>query len=360
VKFLYKIWSGYDGFQPRRIPERIIDGKDVDLGWERYIDSVDVGHEVWVYFYGPHRYTPGVYVTGFVKQVHPDENRVRIRVRSYSTDKPLTDAKTSERIGNAVSVRNRQVFLFPEQWATAPDCTLHSIAESCKKRLCDNCPTWQGLPLIKPSAVSIPPRLAIHQIAAYSPAFWVIPSRCYLHHQGPIAKKIHQTSDVFYRFKVGEEELAYPLALGIYTNLTRRKAVDFDAVVPIPLSPDKAQKGEIHRTRLLGKELARLLGTRLSEVLSLDHPISKHKLRIHQGLTAGQFELKYSAALCVDPRAKNLRRVLLLDDVCTEGSTLRSAITKLRSENADFEVSVATAGQMILKSVVSSEAGLLA
>lgn len=360
MKFLYKIWSGYDGFLPRRIPDRIVDGKDLDLGWERYIDSVEVGHEVWVYFYGPHRYTPGVYVNGFVKQVQADESRVRIRVRRYSTDKPLTDPDTSERVGKTVSVRNRQVFLFPEQWDTAPECTLYGIAESCKKRLCGSCPTWRGLPLIRPSAVAIPPRLAVHRVFAYSPAFWVIPSRCYLHHHGSIAQKVRQTSAVFYRFKLGEEELAYPLALGMYTTLTERNAVDFDAVVPVPLSPDKENKGEIHRTRLLGKELARLLGARVSEVLALDRPISKHKLRIHHGLTAGQFEAKYIAALQVDPKAKSLKRVLLIDDVCTEGSTLRSAITKLRSENADVEVSVATAGQMILKSVVKSETGLLA
>jgi predicted amidophosphoribosyltransferase len=196
-------------------------------------------------------------------------------------------------------------------------------------------------------------------VSAYAPAFWVIPSRCYLYHQGAIAEKVRQTSSIFYRFKVGEEELTYPLARAIYAALTKRKIVDFDAVVPIPLSPDKEEQGEIHRTRLLAKELARLLGTRLSEILSLKGPISKHKLRITSGLTAGQFEARYSQCLIVDEKVRNYSRILLVDDVCTEGSTLRSAIARLRAEKPDLDITAATAGQMIIKSVVRNEAGLL-
>jgi predicted amidophosphoribosyltransferase len=196
-------------------------------------------------------------------------------------------------------------------------------------------------------------------VTAFSPAFWVIPSRCYLYREGTIAEKVRQTSSVFYRFKVGEEELAYPLARAIYSALTTRKMVDFDAVVPIPLSPDKEEEGEIHRTRLLAKELARLLGTRVSETLSLKCPISKHKLRITLGLSAGHFEARYSQALVVDEKVQNYNRILLVDDVCTEGSTLRSAIGRLRAAKPELEITTAAAGQMIIKSVVRDGAGLL-
>lgn len=358
MKFLYKIWSGYDGFAPRRLPDRLIGGKDLTLGWHKYIDSVERGNEVWIYFYGPHRFTPGVYVRGFVRTVDPDHNRVVLRVRKASSENPLTDAETSDRIGQVVAVKNRQVFLFPEKWDTAPHCTLHTVADSCANRLCDNCSTWSGLPLIK-SSINWPHRIPAH-VVAFAPAYWVIPSRCYLHRVGTIANAVRRTSQVFMRFKVGEEALAYPLALGMYNVLMKRGLSDFDAVVPIPLSPDKEKSGEIHRTKLLARELCRLLGAHLASVLSLRHAISKHKLRIHSGLSVMQFEARYAEAVDVDTRVREFRRILLIDDVCTEGSTLRCAVQALRAVHPNSEITLATAGQMIVKNVVKHEGPLLA
>jgi predicted amidophosphoribosyltransferase len=162
------------------------------------------------------------------------------------------------------------------------------------------------------------------------------------------------------RFKVGEEALAYPLSLGMYNVLMNGGVTDVDAVVPIPLSPDKEKAGEINRTRLLARELCRLLGAHLASVLSLSHAISKHKLRIHKGFSVTQFEAKYSEALAVDTRVREFRRLLLIDDVCTEGSTLRCAVGALRAVHPNSEISLATAGQMIVKNVVKYEAPLLA
>ncbi|MCL4796463.1 MAG: hypothetical protein KJZ84_18005 [Bryobacteraceae bacterium] len=359
MKFLYKIWSGFDGFQPRRIGERLVNGKDLALSWKRYIDAVDVGDEVWVYFHGPHRFTPGVYANGFVSEIDVGSSLVRLRVRKYTETQPLTDPDTSERIGRTVSTRNRQVFLFPEEWDSAPQCSLHGGATSCAKRLCGTCLTWRGLPLIKKNGLALPPRLRDQRLSACVPAYWVIPSRCYLHKLGSVTRSVQQTSDMFYRFKVGEEALAYPLALGMYTRLAQLATVDFDAIVPIPLSPEKAASGEIHRTKLLSKELARLLSTRLVEALALRHPISKKRLRTQGGMSTSGFEAKYIGALKVTARLSQFSRILLVDDVCTEGSTLRATASKLRQENRPLEIAAATAGQMVLKNVVRSEAGLL-
>ena len=85
MTFLYKIHSGYDGFQPRRIPERLVQGKLLRLGWDRYIDVVEVGNEVWVYFHGPHSFTNGVYVKGYVHSIAADRRSLLLRVRTYST-----------------------------------------------------------------------------------------------------------------------------------------------------------------------------------------------------------------------------------------------------------------------------------
>jgi len=95
-------------------------------------------------------------------------------------------------------------------------------------------------------------------------------------------------------------------------------------------------------------------------VLSLNKPISKHRLRTDLGLTAKQFERQYRQALTADPGARALSRILLLDDVCTEGSTLRCAVQAIREMNADCTIVAVTAGQMILKSVVRDKAPLVA
>jgi predicted amidophosphoribosyltransferase len=134
---------------------------------------------------------------------------------------------------------------------------------------------------------------------------------------------------------------------------------DFDAVVPMPLSPDKAEAGEIHRTALLAKEIAILLGTKVASVLSLNQPISKHRLRTGMGLSAKQFERRYREALAVDFGVRHFGRILLLDDVCTEGSTLRCAVQAIREVNAECIIVGATAGQVILKSVVRDETPLV-
>jgi len=42
MKFLYKIYSGYDGFRPAVMPDRIHNHR-LRLGWKHYIDVVEKG-----------------------------------------------------------------------------------------------------------------------------------------------------------------------------------------------------------------------------------------------------------------------------------------------------------------------------
>ena len=52
VRFLFKIYSGYDGFRPAVI-ERRMDGDLVPLKMAVYFDDAERGAEVWIYFHGP-------------------------------------------------------------------------------------------------------------------------------------------------------------------------------------------------------------------------------------------------------------------------------------------------------------------
>jgi predicted amidophosphoribosyltransferase len=365
VKFVYKIHSGYDGFTPRRISDRLKPGKLLSLGgWnDRYLDVIEQGFEVWVYFHGPHSFEPGVYAKGFIQSTDPSKNTILLKVREHSTEAPLTDPPMSRRIAELVSRRYRQVFLLPEDWQAAPDCTIWNGAQSCAARECDRCPTWKALPLIKKNSFGRPHRIQDldTRFRAYVPAYWVIPSRCYLYHYPrSIAPTIRRANDAWYKFKTGVKELAYPLALGMYEALRRDGLLlDYDCIVPIPLSP--AKKGrEIHRTLLLAQELGRLLGSEVSEALQLDKAISKRSLRTHAGYSAVHYEQAYYDTLKLATNSKPMGRVLLVDDVCTEGSTLRAAFRRLSQRYTDSEVVACTAGQMIVKSVVKKPEPLLA
>jgi len=357
VKYVYKIHSGYDGFTPKRIPERMA-GKTLRLGWKRYVDAVEAGDEIWIYFHGPHAFENGVYAKGIAEDVLYDELAVLLRVTEYTTREPLTDAELSTRIGAVVSTRYQQVFVLPEELDAAPVCTVTTTAASCQLRRCASCPTWKSLPTVNRRILKTPHRLT-GKIDRFAPGFWVIPNRSFLYRADrAIRRGVRRSSELFSRFKMGEEALAFPLALAMHRALAKAHRLDFDVIVPVPLSPDKAKKNELHRTLVLGKELARLTGAPVREWLTLAAPVSKRRLRTGQGYSASAFEHAYATVLEADPRLASTPTVLLVDDVCTEGSTLRVCADAIRSANPAVTVVATTAGQMTVRQAVADASSL--
>lgn len=350
MNFIYKIYSGYDGFQPKRIPNRLIDERYLLLGWKRYLDEIEVTDEVWIYFHGPHRFEPGVYIKGRVAAIDINADKeVRLRVYNYDTSSPLTDDKSSTRIATIVSARGRQVFLLPEDWETVSDCAIFSSADSCSRRQCEWCSTWQSFQRIRKPELRLPERMGT-QVNAFIPAYWVIPPRCYLNSTA-IRSSIHQVTQILKAFKTGNAKLAYPLARAMFEAIHEWGIVpDFDCIVPIPLSPEKAVKGEIHRTRLLALELSQLFGIPMRQFLKLSKAISKRRM-LSDGYTYAQFEQAYSELLEMED-IDSIRHILLVDDVCTYGGTLKVASHVLRTKKSNLKISATTAVQMIVKSVV--------
>lgn len=177
---------------------------------------------------------------------------------------------------------------------------------------------------------------------------------------GPQVKPaIRKASEVFTSFKIGNANLAYRLALGIAEQLDRQGLGGFDAIVPVPLSPEKAANREIHRTRLVATELTSLIGAPHRDWLSLHRPTSKRMLRTVNGLNAREFERRYKSALGIAIDARRAKRVLIVDDVCTEGSALCSCAEALQAQNPRMEIALATAGQMTVKAAVRDPESLL-
>jgi hypothetical protein len=153
MRFIYKINSAYDGFTPARIPERLLSGSRIQLGWRRYIDVVERGHEVWVYFRGPRKFAPGVYIKDVVKKIDASRERVTLRVKEYAIDAPLTDVDTSKRVAKIVKPTGRQVFLLRSRgWFCTP--------EHCSAHRCGSCPVLKSIPLIGRRSYSPPSCLA--------------------------------------------------------------------------------------------------------------------------------------------------------------------------------------------------------
>ena len=349
MRFLYKIHSGYDGFRPAVIPERMEDGR-IRLGWRHYIDIVERGWECWVYFRGPHRFEDGVYLAGIVDSIDLETNEVRLRVRDHDTQAPIVRGASAKVVAEIVAPPYRQVFLWPDEKTVAPSCNL----AACKGRRCNDCEMWSSMGLIEIGHARPPERLRWSKFRDVVPAHWIVPRRCY---ETRIAPEVRGITERFTAFKMGEMAYAFPFALAMYEQLRRRDLLDFDYVVPIPLSPDKVRGGEKNRTLDLAKELGKLLVVSVSEMLELTHSISKRRL-LADGYTAAQFERAYAAALRAHVPS-DARSILLVDDVLTRGSTAAMAIDAIHAERPNLSLVVATVGQMIVKQVVAQNGGFM-
>jgi predicted amidophosphoribosyltransferase len=325
------------------------DGRFLSLGWAKYLDAVHLNDEVWIFFTGP-RFENGVYAKGLVAAIDADVGTVTLRVRHHSTIAPLTDSATSAALRTAVSTRYRQVFLWPTDRAIQEEC---HVAE-CGARQCLQCDVWSGLPTIDAAHYRPPGALRGEKVV---PAYWTIPNRCYLYYgaRAP-APWNRRVTDMFAAFKVGESRYAFPLAAGIASALDARGLTGFDAIVPIPLSPEKAASGELDRTAALSAELSRLTGVRTRPHLGLAGPISKRRMQA-QGYTPTQFKARYRQLLQVHPAIARYDRILLLDDAITRGSTLAVTAAAIRAAAPEIDIVLASAAQMIVMEVVANQNG---
>jgi predicted amidophosphoribosyltransferase len=356
MKFVFKIWSNYDGFTPRAIPKRMSADKRLALGWRDYIDEVEPGDEIWVYFHGKGVQPSGVYIMGIVEEIEASHYRVIIRVFACDVVQPLTDSKVSAHIAAMVAAHGRQVFLLPDDWDAVPHCSALGTADTCAKRQCVKCKFWNSLPRIDPANCRRPPRLSSHCAKIVS-AYWTR-SRQGVYGRDDMSTGVRQGAQLWKSFKVGTRNLTFPLALAMYHSLKEAKPPDFDCIVPVPLSPDK--KKMFHRTLALATELGKLLNVPVWEdALTLSTPISKRELRLC-GYTWGQIEAKYVAALELSEKLQAPKNLLLVDDVSTHGTTLGCIVRRIRQVNSKCVIWAATAGQMMLRAVIKDDRTLLA
>jgi ComF family protein len=144
----------------------------------------------------------------------------------------------------------------------------------------------------------------------------------YAFHDGPLREAIHQ-------FKYADlRSLAGPLGQLMterWATLTPRD-LEPDVIVPVPLHPSRQRQRGYNQATLLARELAS----------GLQRPVVKDVL-VRIKATTPQVDLDArerranvrDAFRCTDTSLSG-KHVLLVDDVCTSGSTLESACVALR------------------------------
>lgn len=130
---------------------------------------------------------------------------------------------------------------------------------------------------------------------------------------------------VLHAFKFKRHDFfADPLAGLVEHMLRLRGDLDFDAVVPVPMHRAKVRRRGYNQAELLARALARRIGVRCEPAL-----LTKTR------------DLDAQSKLARDARATNVRgaflasarvasrRILLVDDVCTTGATIRACASEL-------------------------------
>src|SRR5205823_10665409 len=114
---------------------------------------------------------------------------------------------------------------------------------------------------------------------------------------------------------------------------------DFDAVVPVPMHPARERRRGYNQAELLARALARRIGIRCDTTLLVRRGADR---RAQSTLSRAARAANVRGAFAATPRAAG-RRVLLVDDICTTGETLRACAGALLRSDAARVCAIAVA-----------------
>lgn len=139
------------------------------------------------------------------------------------------------------------------------------------------------------------------------------------HYTGGLEKLLHA-------FKFNHHDfLDDSLALLLASTLRER---EFDAVVPIPMSRKKERRRGYNQAELLARALAKRIGARCEMLLTKTADGATQSLLPREQRAANVRRAFHAAA------ATKGKAILLIDDICTTGETLRACANELTRAGA--------------------------
>ncbi len=137
-----------------------------------------------------------------------------------------------------------------------------------------------------------------------------------------------------FKYQPWVRELAKPLTSLIITYLLNlNKVKDFQdfIIVPVPLRKNKLKKRGFNQSAEIARELSKSLKIPVQDNLLIK--IKKTPAQVELKKEERERNLK-DAFFCPKPELVRDKKILLIDDVITTGSTMREASTTLRSAGA--------------------------
>ncbi len=123
--------------------------------------------------------------------------------------------------------------------------------------------------------------------------------------------------------------LAEPLG-GLMADYWTASAYPVDVVVPVPLHAERLCERGYNQAALLAREMARQVSLPLDDRTLVRNRATASQVKLN---AAQRKDNVRDAFICVDERLAG-KRVLLIDDVCTTGSTLEACAAALYANGA--------------------------
>lgn len=151
---------------------------------------------------------------------------------------------------------------------------------------------------------------------------------------------------LIYRLKYGKQRyLAYPIAEMMIAKLKEKNPGQIDWIIPVPLYAGKKRKREFNQSEMIGRYISRKTGWPMDRknLVRVKDTVTQSKLSKEER----KINMK-NAFQVLTPEKIRAKKILLVDDIYTTGSTLNSCSKELlRAGALDIYVITFAAGKNI-------------